>query len=79
MYQILPEDKMFVDSPDPGPDCICSRCGNPITDETPIRAQPVDDHPDSIRYEYRYHPGCVGMYASDSLDMEDIFDEFEIE
>lgn len=86
MFEILPTDRMFIDSPQPGPDCLCSRCGMPITEGIPIRA--VDER--SI-YEYRYHPDCAGMYAAgivggltvDEIDFEipeddDLNDEFSI-
>ncbi len=32
MIQILPTDTAFPDSPDTGPDCLCSRCGKAIED-----------------------------------------------
>jgi hypothetical protein len=31
MIKILPTDTAFIDSPDAGPNCLCSRCGKAIT------------------------------------------------
>ncbi len=83
MYDILPTDRMFLDSPQPGPDCICSRCGLPITEGIPIRAWPDDIEKNAAsNYEYRYHPGCVGVYMADEIDFDiqrdDLNDEFNI-
>lgn len=82
MFDILPTDRMFLDSPEPGRDCICSRCGRPITEGIPIRVVPDDADPRTTNYEYRYHPGCIGAYASDEVDFdvpeEDLNDEFEL-
>jgi len=32
MIKILPTDTAFLDSPDAGTDCLCSRCGKAIKD-----------------------------------------------
>lgn len=52
-------DQLFDVSPDPGhPDCICSRCSEPIPeDECPIRVF-VDE---GAGGEYRYHIHCIGI------------------
>lgn len=54
-------DLLFANSPDAGhPDCICSRCGEPIGEEViPIRVFTDDNR------EYRYHPDCVGLAVDD--------------
>ena len=55
IIDIKPTDKLFRDSPDVGPQCICSRCGKPIESGVPIRAWPRDN------LEYRFHPECLGF------------------
>jgi len=69
---ILPTDRMFIDSPDPGPHCICSRCGEPIIDDVPIR---IVQRELIYDYEYRFHAKCIGITVADTVDP----DEFEIE
>ena len=60
-------DILFVDSPDPGRNCLCSRCQKPIMDGA-IRCWPEDGG------EYRYHAECVGM-KSFLIGFDDDFDE----
>ncbi len=59
-FSIWPTDRRFHESPPTGlPECVCSRCGEPIgEDECPLRCWPVDG-----RFEYRYHLRCVGGEA----------------
>ncbi|HWQ96304.1 MAG TPA: hypothetical protein VN368_02915 [Candidatus Methylomirabilis sp.] len=54
-FKIYASDWKYMDSPDAGPDCLCSRCGKPILD-SPLRYWPEDGS-----YEYRYHPACLGL------------------
>jgi hypothetical protein len=63
-FKILPTDTRFETSPDVGEsDCICSRCAKPIDeDEVPIRAWPED-----CRFEYRFHPECLGFQTFDGV------------
>jgi len=81
---ILPTDRMFIDSPDPGPHCICSRCGEPIIDDIPIRIVQrvlINEAFGNYQiywqydYEYRFHAKCIGITFVDTIDP----DEFEIE
>lgn len=72
MIQILPSDIAW---PGPshieeGPECLCSRCQQPILEpDIAIRAWPEDD---PNRYSYRFHPACLGMRTPASLaDEED--------
>lgn len=60
LYGILPSDRRFTDSPEPGPDCWCSRCDQPIIKGLVFRFWPRERN-GSIVYEYRYHPACVGV------------------
>lgn len=57
------DDRLFDDSPDAGlPECICSRCGQVIGEETvPIRLFVLHGAKDRHGCEYRYHPTCVGI------------------
>ncbi len=67
-FKILPTDRVFQDSPDAGwPECICSRCGQPIgEDDCPIRAWTEDG-----KSEWRYHPACLGAETFSSIDIEE--------
>lgn len=69
-FRILPTDTRFAESYDAGdPRCLCSRCGKPIPETTiPIRAWPSDG-----RYEYRFHPECLGFVTTAPLDDDDLF------
>lgn len=50
----------FEDSPDVGPDCLCSVCGKPITEGVPVR---VFDN--ETGKEARFHqPGCWNEVAA---------------
>lgn len=68
-FQILPTDTRW---PGPwhveeGPDCLCSRCGQPIlADDIAVRAWPDDPN----RYSYRFHPACLGMQSAPALEEE---------
>lgn len=64
-FKILPTDRMFKDSPFPGwPECICSRCGNLIMEnQVPIRCWP-----ESGKFEFRYHPECLGFKTFPDLE-----------
>ena len=44
--------RWFDDSPSAGPDCTCSHCDEPITDEVPIRLWNV------TKQEARLHWSC---------------------
>lgn len=61
MIEIRQSDRIFTDSPDAGPECLCSRCGKPITEDDgpPIRAWPENSN-----CEYRYHPVCLGAISA---------------
>lgn len=64
--KLEPTDVRFLDSPDAGdPDCFCSRCGEVIEERCapPIRALPAGG-----RYEYRFHPHCLGLEPCCSLE-----------
>ena len=51
-------DTRFPTTPDVGdPDCICSRCGEPIGAGSAIRIWPDDDP----GMEIRYHVACLDM------------------
>jgi hypothetical protein len=57
-FDVLPTDQRFTDSPNAGdPECVCSRCGNPI----PASGSPIRVFVNGGNAEYRYHPACVGM------------------
>jgi hypothetical protein len=60
LFKIFVTDRSFTDSPDAGePNCICSRCGQPIgEDDGPVRAWPEDES-----FEYRFHPACMGFQS----------------
>lgn len=64
-FTILPTDRRFHTSPEPGdPLCLCSRCWKAIDEQTvPIRAWP-----ESGAYEYRFHPSCLGFDSDDDDD-----------
>ncbi len=51
---------LFLDSPDVGPDCLCSACGLPILEGVPIRV-----FSEAEGGEYRYHPTaeCAGAFG----------------
>lgn len=61
------EDTPFLDSPDVGPKCICSRCGKPILNGVPIRAWPPATAPGGIQVEFRYHPECLGWKQAENF------------
>ena len=66
--RILPTDTRWPGpySIEEGPECLCSRCEQPILEpEIAIRAWPQDD---PNRYEYRFHPACLGCQAYDPRD-----------
>lgn len=47
-----------------GPDCLCSRCGQPILEpDIAIRGWPEDAN----AYSYRFHPACLGMRTADTI------------
>jgi hypothetical protein len=75
MIQILSSDIRW---PGPyhieeGPECLCSRCQQPIEEpEIAIRAWPDDD---PNRYSYRFHPACLGIKSTYPLD--DAYDEYD--
>jgi hypothetical protein len=72
--EILSTDKKFYDSPDAGPDCICSRCGKPILGIA-IRCWPDDiDKNPKENYEYRFHAKCVNVQISDDDECMDGYD-----
>ena len=49
MIKILPTDTAFPDSPDAGPDCLCSRCGKGIDNDVPIHIWvPEVTQPDGV-------------------------------
>lgn len=52
MIEILSTDRLFPDSPDAGEvDCICSRCGGEIPEETvPLRAFVEEGHGGEYRF-----------------------------
>ena len=53
----------FADSPDPGPDCLCSWCGQPIlADDAPIR---LWAH--SRQQECRLHPDCLDLASTKGI------------
>lgn len=53
---VLPTDQAYTISVDVGPECICSRCNEPILAGLPIRFWDP-----SGRYEWRYHPACLDV------------------
>lgn len=65
---ILPTDTTFADSPDAGPDCLCSRCQQPILDNSGMRVWLGESE------ELRYHPNCLGLPADFEDDEELVFD-----
>jgi hypothetical protein len=73
---VLATDVLFQDSPDAGlPECICSRCGQGISEgEMPIRVF-VDGGKGG---EYRYHGACFGVVFPPDDDDGDPgdFDDF---
>lgn len=70
--KIEEDDTLFLDSPDVGPKCLCSRCGKPILKGVPIRAWPPTTVPGGIQVEFRYHPECLGWKQA-----EDYGDQFD--
>ena len=61
MFTILETDTRFAAPTTPGEREHCSRCGEPIDEDTvPIRAWP-----ESGAYEYRFHPECLGFQTFD--------------
>lgn len=49
-----------------GPECLCSRCQQPIEEpDIAIRAWPGDD---PNRYSYRFHGRCLGMQGGEPLE-----------
>lgn len=64
MIDIQPDDIAFDDSPDAGPGCFCSRCGQVIPKGVePIRMGPPNVEEDPR--EWRYHPRCQGLDDAD--------------
>lgn len=63
MIAIHPTDRAFTDSPDAGwPECLCSRCGEPITEADCEAEGPVIRiWPEHGACEWRYHPRCLGL------------------
>lgn len=74
-FRITPDDTRW---PGPyhveeGPDCLCSRCGQPIlAEDVAIRMWPEED---PNRYSYRFHPACLGMSGGEVLDDDDTGEE----
>ncbi len=59
MFEVLPTDKRFLDSPSAGdPECSCSRCGERIY-HFAVRAHSLGEDG-----EYRFHPECLGMQST---------------
>ena len=63
--------KWFADSPDAGPDCICSLCDQPILEpEIPIRLLSVKTpHKDTL--EARLHANCWNEVSPDKIQTFD--------
>lgn len=56
LIQNISTDKAFTDSSDTGDlNCLCSRCGK-LIDENTI---PIRIWTDNYQKEYRYHPDCA--------------------
>ena len=66
--RILPSDRRFPDSPDGGQiACLCSRCGQPITEEEVEQdGPPIRVWPEEVDSEYRFHPRCFGVYEKET-------------
>lgn len=67
---LLETDILFTDSPDYGPDCLCSRCQKPILN-IPLRMWPNDGSG-----EYRFHFVCQGWPAGTDDPTEEYDDDF---
>ena len=66
MFAILPTDQRFWESPDEGPNCLCSRCLQPIPEkDIAIRAWSEEEG-----HEVRYHPACLG-FQTDALEEDE--------
>lgn len=74
---VLETDRYFFNSPDAGPDCICSRCLEPILKGPAIRYYPETKPPGQV--EYRYHPACLGFTVVDDYDEVDYDDYHEFD
>ena len=72
---VLSTDRLWPTSPDAGhPKCVCSRCGELITDQDAERSAPIRvfmmrpkkllgrGKPEEVIVgEYRYHSRCLGL------------------
>ena len=77
MIEILDSDTRFSDSPQLGPDCLCSRCGKPILAGVPLRMHPSDMTEDpATQHEYRYHNVCQGLDPSFDENNDDDDDDW---
>ncbi len=75
LFNPLPTDKRFAESTEQGPNCLCSRCLQPIF-QGAMRTLPADGG------ELRYHPACLGIHEfySEGNDWDedpDFYDEDE--
>ena len=71
-FQFLTSDRAFTDSPDAGsPACLCSRCGDVISEEQAPALRVFDDE---LNVEYRYHITCAGFKpaAANPFHAEDV-------
>jgi hypothetical protein len=71
LFTILPTDVRWNGRSigvEEGPQCTCSRCGKAIEEpDVAIRMWPAD----GVRFEYRFHPRCLGAETYDGPDDED--------
>ena len=65
--------KWFADSPDAGPECICSLCGKPIEEpEIPLR---LFDSEKNV--EARLHTACWNEVSPDKIHPVDRGEEYD--
>ena len=66
--EILPTDVPYHESPGIGPNCICSRCGEPILAGVPIST--FDENPIPTGTEWRFHPECLEIKVVPDVEIE---------
>jgi len=63
--------RWFADSPDAGPDCICSLCGEPIWE------LPLSLFDEETGLEARLHTECWNQVSPDKITLLDDYDDYE--
>lgn len=66
--ELLPTDTPFHESLGIGPDCLCSRCSQPILNGVPIRM--FNENPKPTGTEWRFHPECLNIKVPPDSEVE---------